>query len=143
MAVGCCLPRPMKAQHQSRQRRNWKRQPFASKKPYTRTITPRADDTGVAFVANGDGPRDPGAACCGPATMASTGKMPGFRVICKVRRGWWQQIAPIPICCSPQRARQYFRSDDGGESWEALPRRLTETRALAWIRSNNQASWWS
>jgi len=79
---------------------NWKRQPFASKKPYTRTITPRGRHR-RGFVANGDGPRDPGAACCGPATMASTGKMPGFRVICKVRRGWWQQIAPIPICCSP------------------------------------------
>ncbi len=28
---------------------------------------------------------------------------------------------------------QYFRSQDGGESWTALPRRLTETRALAWV----------
>jgi hypothetical protein len=28
---------------------------------------------------------------------------------------------------------QYFRSRDGGESFAALPRRLTETRALAWV----------
>jgi len=28
---------------------------------------------------------------------------------------------------------QYFRSRDGGETWAALPRRLTETRALAWV----------
>jgi hypothetical protein len=28
---------------------------------------------------------------------------------------------------------QYFRSRDGGETFAALPRRLTETRALAWV----------
>jgi hypothetical protein len=28
---------------------------------------------------------------------------------------------------------QYFRSRDGGETWMALPRRLAETRALAWV----------
>ena len=28
---------------------------------------------------------------------------------------------------------QYFRSQDGGESWTVLPRRLTETRALSWV----------
>ena len=28
---------------------------------------------------------------------------------------------------------QYYRSTDGGDHWEALPRRLGETRALIWV----------
>jgi photosystem II stability/assembly factor-like uncharacterized protein len=95
----------------------WVKQPFASKGPYTRTITPRADDSGVAFVANGDGP--PG----------SWGRFLRTRDYGE----HWEDAGLPSDLQSSSALGQYFRSDDGGESWAALPRRLTETRALAWI----------
>jgi photosystem II stability/assembly factor-like uncharacterized protein len=113
---------------------SWKQQPFASKKPYTRTITPRADDSGIAFVANGDGP--PG----------SWGRLLRTRDYGKhwenaglpgdLQSSAWlvaANRADPNLLFASSALGQYFRSDDGGESWEALPRRLTETRALAWI----------
>jgi hypothetical protein len=36
--------------------------------------------------------------------------------------------ATLPVKCAA-----FASLIDGGDSWEALPRRLTETRALAWI----------
>lgn len=112
----------------------WKHRPFASKKPYTRTITPRADETGVAFMANGDGPpgswgrllrtRDYGKTwenACLPGELQSSAWLVATN-----------KTNPDLLFASSALG-QYFRSDDGGESWEALPRRLTETRALAWV----------
>jgi photosystem II stability/assembly factor-like uncharacterized protein len=113
---------------------NWKWQQFASKKPYTRTITPRADDTGVAFMTNGDGPpgswgrllrtRDYG-------KQWENAGLPG-----DLQSSAWLVAANRAnpnLLFASSALGQYFRSDDGGESWEALPRRLTETRALAWV----------
>jgi photosystem II stability/assembly factor-like uncharacterized protein len=113
---------------------NWNWQQFASKRPYTRTITPRADDAGVAFMTNGDGP--PG----------SWGRLLRTRDYGKhwenaglpgdLQSSAWLVAANRAnpnLLFASSALGQYFRSDDGGESWEALPRRLTETRALAWV----------
>jgi photosystem II stability/assembly factor-like uncharacterized protein len=114
--------------------RSWQRRPFESANPYTRTLTPRADGKGVAFLANGDGP--PGSW----GRMLRTrdygehwedAGLPG-----KLDSSAWllaTHASDPQLLFAATALGQYFRSRDGGESWTALPRRLTETRALAWV----------
>lgn len=113
---------------------SWARMPFASKKPYTRTITPRADDSGVAFVANGDGPPGSWGRLLRTRDFGEHWENAGLPG--DLQSSAWlvaANRANPDLLFSSTALGQYFRSDDGGDSWEALPRRLTETRALAWI----------
>jgi photosystem II stability/assembly factor-like uncharacterized protein len=101
---------------------------------YTRSIAQRADRSGVVFLTNGNGP--PGTA----------GKL--FRS--RDHGTHWENVAlPVELESSlyfmatnaadpnlifiAANLGQIFRSEDGGERWTVLPRRLPEVRAMAWL----------
>jgi photosystem II stability/assembly factor-like uncharacterized protein len=114
--------------------RSWQLSPLDSPSQYTRGVTPRADGSGFVLLCNGDGPpgswgklmrsRDHGA-------HWEDAKLPG-----ELQSSAWcvaTNPADPQLIFAATALGQYFRSQDGGESWTALPRRLTETRALAWV----------
>ncbi|MGB9369125.1 MAG: hypothetical protein WCE79_24235 [Xanthobacteraceae bacterium] len=114
--------------------RSWQVKPLDSASQYTRGVTPRADRNGFMLLCNGDGPpgswgklmrsRDHGA-------HWEDARLPG-----KLESSAWcvaTNAADPKLIFATTALGQYFRSQDGGESWTALPRRLTETRALAWV----------
>jgi photosystem II stability/assembly factor-like uncharacterized protein len=101
--------------------------------PYTRAVVPRADDSGVVFLANGNGP--PG--------------NDGFLLRSRDHGRTWQD-AKLPgplestVWCIAVNADdpmlifvctnlgELFRSADGGESWSRMPHEFGELRALHW-----------
>ena len=101
--------------------------------PYTRSIVPRADNSGVIFLTNGNGP--PG--------------NDGFLLRSRdYGKSWENARLPGPIestvwCVATNAADpmlifvctnlgELFRSIDGGESWTRLPHLFGELRALHW-----------
>lgn len=100
---------------------------------YTRAIVPRADNAGVVFLTNGNGP--PG----------STGRLLRSR---DYGASWQGVVLPgtlnsTPWCVATNAADpmlvfvatnlgQLFRSRDGGETFERLPHEFGELRALHW-----------
>jgi photosystem II stability/assembly factor-like uncharacterized protein len=114
--------------------RSWQVKPLDSAAQYTRGVTPRADRNGFMLLCNGYGPpgswgklmrsRDHGA-------LWEDAGLPG-----KLESSAWcvaTNAADPELIFAATALGQYFRSQDGGESWTALPRRLTETRALTWV----------
>jgi hypothetical protein len=111
----------------------WRLQQIPAPWPYTRAIVPRADGSGVVFLANGNGPpgndgfllrsRDHG-------TTWEDARLPG-----ELSSSVWC-IATDPadpmlvVCCT--NLGEVFRSADGGESWTRLPHMFGEIRALHW-----------
>ena len=95
---------------------------------------PRADRNGFVLLCNGDGPpgswgrlmrsRDHGA-------HWEDARLPGETQ----SSAWCVATNPADpnLIFAATALGQYYRSTDGGENWAALPRRLTETRALAWV----------
>lgn len=112
---------------------SWKVQPLDSPWQYTRAVVPRADDPRIIFLANGNGP--PG----------DTGRLLRSR---DYGDNWEDVSLPgkidsTPWCVATHPADpmrlytctnlgQVFMSTDGGESWQRLPHRFGELRALAW-----------
>ena len=111
---------------------SWNWHKLDSEWQYCRGIKPKADNRGVLFLCNGDGP-------------------PGSRGILWRSRDYgesWQDakignanstpwmVATHPadpnliFCCT--NLGQIFRSSDGGETWQKLPRELGEIRTLLW-----------
>lgn len=111
----------------------WHVQELPSPWPYTREVRPRADDSGVIFLANGNGPpgndgfllrsRDHG------RTWEDAG-LPGERN----SSVWCIAVHPADpmLVFVGTNLGQIFRSQDGGESWTALPHQFGELRALHW-----------
>jgi photosystem II stability/assembly factor-like uncharacterized protein len=114
---------------------SWELQaPFESPSQYTRNIKVNADDSGTMWLCNGDGPpgswgkllrsRDHGA-------HWEDARLPG-----KLESSAWcvaTNRADPKLLFASAALGQYYRSTDGGEHWQALPRRLGETRALVWV----------
>ena len=108
--------------------------PFDSSSQYTRTMKPSADDDGTVWLCNGDGP--PGS--WGKLLRSrdygqhwEDAHLPG-----KLETSAWcvaTNPADPKLIFAAAALGQYYRSTDGGEHWDALPRRLSETRALAWV----------
>lgn len=114
--------------------RSWKFISLSSPWQYTRTITERADKTGVVFLTNGNGP--PG----------STGRLLRSR---NYGESWEDAELPgvinsTPWCVATHPANpqllfacsnlgQLFRSDDGGETWRRLTRELGDVRSMCWL----------
>lgn len=101
--------------------------------PYTRSIVPRADHSGVVFLTNGNGPpgndgfllrsRDHG------ETWANA-KLPGpleSTVWCVATHAADPML--IFVCTN---LGELFRSTDGGETFTRLPHAFGELRALHW-----------
>lgn len=113
---------------------SWEIKPLESKYHFIRSVVARADESGVMFECDGDGPpgtigelhrsRDHGATwekCDLPGTLESS--------------MYFVAVHPsdpklIFAACN---LGQLFRSTDGGETWTALKRRLPEIRAMAWL----------
>lgn len=113
---------------------SWDKRHVDSPSDYMRAVVPRADQHGIIFLTNGDGP--PG----------SWGRL--------MRSGdngdhWEQVMLPGEIqstmwsvAAHPADPRllfassclgQIYRSNDGGNSWTALKRRLGEIRHVIWL----------
>jgi ligand-binding sensor domain-containing protein len=124
-----------KGLHISRDRgASWQLQKFESPSPYTRTLTQRADETGVVFLANGNGPPGSWGRLLRSNNYGETWNDAGLPG--DLQSSAWlvaANKADPNLLFASTALGQYFRSRDGGESWIALPRRLAETRALAWI----------
>lgn len=101
--------------------------------PYTRGITPRADNTGVIFVGNGNGP--PG--------------NDGFLLRSRDYGKTWEDAKladslDSTVWCIAAHAAdpkllfvctnlgELFRSTDGGESWKRMPHVFGDMRTLHW-----------
>lgn len=114
---------------------SWELQNLPSPWPYTRGVVPRADNSGVVFLANGNGP--PG--------------NDGFLLRSRDHgRSWEDARLPGPLdstvwCIATDASDpmlvfvctnlgELFRSTDGGESWQRLPHVFGELRALHWRR---------
>lgn len=113
---------------------SWSRCPIDSEWQYTRSIVERPDRTGVMFMTNGNGP---------PGTAGRLFRSRNYG------RDWEDAGLPGPVESSayflavnpagPEliyaaaTLGQIYRSTDGGETWSALKRRLSEIRALAWL----------
>jgi photosystem II stability/assembly factor-like uncharacterized protein len=110
----------------------WVWQKLDSAWQYTRGIKPRADNSGVIFLCNGDGPpgstgrlwrsRDYGDSW-EDAGLPRTNSTP-----------WMVSTHPanpdLMFCCT--NLGQMFRSTDGGENWYKLDREFGEVRTMLW-----------
>ncbi len=111
----------------------WAYQELPSPWPYSRSVVPRADNSGVVFLTNGNGP--PG--------------NDGFLLRSRDYGKTWENAKlPDPIestvwCVATNAADpmlifvctnlgELFRSTDGGESWTRLPHLFGELRSLHW-----------
>ncbi len=104
--------------------------------PYFRAIETRADNNGVLFASVGDKP---------------SGEIGVLLVSHDYGESWKKAPVPEPvnstiwwIATNPADPNlvfiatifgQIFRSQDGGESWEKMPRELGEIRMIAWAPS--------
>lgn len=112
---------------------SWQLQELLSPWPYTRGVVPRADGSGVVFLANGNGP--PG--------------NDGFLLRSRDHgRSWQDAKLPGPLessvwCIATDASDpmlvfvgtnlgELFRSSDGGDTWTRLPHVFGELRALHW-----------
>ncbi|HVZ51913.1 MAG TPA: hypothetical protein VG986_08105 [Pseudolabrys sp.] len=112
----------------------WRFTPLDSSWQYTRRITPRADNSGVIFLTNGNGPPGDSGRLWRSRDWGDTWEdvpLPG-----KLNSTVWS-VATDPsdpmllFACS--NLGQLFRSKDGGESWDRLTRELGDVRSLCWM----------
>jgi photosystem II stability/assembly factor-like uncharacterized protein len=102
--------------------------------PYCRSLTARADDPNVLFVATGDG------------AVGTTGAIQRSTDGGKSWKAMPLPVAPnSPIWAfathpadpglvvSISHYGEVYTSSDGGDSWRKLPREFTETRTVAWL----------
>jgi photosystem II stability/assembly factor-like uncharacterized protein len=102
--------------------------------PYCRSLTARADDPNVLFVATGDG------------AVGTTGAIQRSTDGGKSWKAMPLPVAPnspiwafathaadpgLIIACSHY--GEVYASSDGGDAWCKLPREFTETRTVAWV----------
>lgn len=113
---------------------SWDKRSVDSPSNYMRAVVPRADQHGVVFLTNGDGPpgswgrlmrsRDNG-------NRWNEVKLPG-----EIQSTMWS-VATHPadsnLLFASSCLGQIYRSDDGGDTWTALKRRLGEIRHVIWL----------
>jgi len=112
----------------------WEFNQIDSPSNYTRAVVPRADNNGVMFLSNGDGP--PGS--WGRLYRSRDGgehwdraTLPG-----EVESSMWSVAthpADADLLFASASLGQIYRSRDGGETWTALKRRLGEIRHVMWL----------
>ena len=111
----------------------WALQELPSPWPYTRSVVPRADDSGVIFVTNGNGPPGNDGFLLRSRDYGRTwedAKLPGALE----STVWCVATNPtdpmLLFACT--NLGEVFRSEDGGERWTRLPHIFGELRALHW-----------
>lgn len=113
---------------------NWVKRPLPTPWPYTRVVRPRADGSGVIFVGNGDDVPGSTGVLLRSRDFGATwedAKLPGgtdSTVWTIATNPADPNLIFVGTCFG-----KYFRSTDGGETFEKLPRELGETRALMWL----------
>jgi hypothetical protein len=111
----------------------WVLQELPSPWPYTRSVVPRADGSGVVFLTNGNGPPGNDGFLLRSRDYGRTwenAKLPGpieSTVWCVATNAADPML--IFVCSN---LGELFRSTDGGESWKRLPHLFGEVRALDW-----------
>jgi photosystem II stability/assembly factor-like uncharacterized protein len=101
--------------------------------PYMRGVTARADDAGVVFVGNGNGPPGNDGFLLRSRDYGRTwedARLPGpleSTVWCIATHA---DDPMLIFCCT--NLGELFRSTDGGETWARLPHVFGELRALHW-----------
>ena len=108
-------------------------QEFPSPWPYTRSIVPRADNSGVVFMTNGNGPPGNDGFLLRSRDFGKTwedARLPGpleSTVWCVATNAADPML--IFVCTN---LGELFRSTDGGETWKRMPHLFGELRALLW-----------
>jgi photosystem II stability/assembly factor-like uncharacterized protein len=112
---------------------SWSLQEIPAPWPYTRAIVPRADDSGVVFLTNGNGPPGNDGFLLRSRDYGKTwenAKLPGpieSTVWCVATNAADPML--IFVCTN---LGELFRSTDGGESFTRMPHVFGELRALHW-----------
>ncbi|MFL9911639.1 WD40/YVTN/BNR-like repeat-containing protein [Paraburkholderia sp. RL17-337-BIB-A] len=113
---------------------SWRFVEIDSPSQYTRKLFARADDSGVLFLTNGDGPPGSWGRLLRSVDFGKTwqdARLPG-EVASTVYSVATHPADPKLIFVASALG-QVFRSADGGDSWSQIPRRLGETRSLMWV----------
>ena len=113
---------------------SWEKDLVDSPSDYMRAVVPRADQGGVIFLTNGDGPPGSWGRLMRSRDYGSHWEqawLPG-----EVQSTVWS-VATHPVdpklLFASSRLGQNYRSEDGGETWTALKRRLGEIRHVMWL----------
>jgi len=113
---------------------NWKKKELPTPWPYTRVVRQRADGSGVIFVGNGDDVPGSTGVLLRSRDYGETwedAKLPGgtdSTVWTIATNPADPNLIFVSTCFG-----KYFRSTDGGETFEKLPRELGETRTMIWL----------
>ena len=113
---------------------HWKMRPIESDWQYTRSIVARPDTSGVMFMTNGNGP--PGTAGRLFRSRNHGADWDDVGLPGEVESSvYFLAVNPADpdLAFAAATLGQLWRSDDGGESWTGLKRRLSEIRAVAWL----------
>lgn len=111
----------------------WQLQELPAPWPYTRGVQPRADGSGVVFLASGNGPPGNDGFLLRSRDFGRTWQDAGLPG--QLTSSVWC-IATNPadpmllFCCT--NLGEVFRSTDGGDTWQRLPHAFGELRALHW-----------
>jgi len=121
--------------HESRDNgESWTMRPIASDWQYTRSIAERADGSGVMFMTNGNGPPGTAGRLFRSRDLGGSWEDAGLPGTVE-SSAYFLAVNPADpmLIFAAATLGQLYRSTDGGERWSALPRRLGEIRALAWL----------
>jgi photosystem II stability/assembly factor-like uncharacterized protein len=112
----------------------WRFTELASPWQYTRRVTPRADNSGVVFLTNGNGPPGDSGKLWRSRDWGETWEDAGLPGALN-STVWCVATDPsdpmLLFACT--NLGQLFRSKDGGESWTRLKRELGDVRSMCWM----------
>lgn len=113
---------------------SWEKGAVNSPSEYFRAIVPRSDQRGVVFVTNGDGP--PGSWGRLLRSRDNGGHWEQVELPGQIDSSMWS-VAAHPadpnLLFASSCLGQIYRSNDGGESWIGIKRRLGEIRHIMWL----------
>jgi photosystem II stability/assembly factor-like uncharacterized protein len=105
--------------------------------PYFRTVVPRADGSGILFVGTGNGPPGSNGRLLRSRDFGLTWEQGDAAGLPPDAESTLYSIAVNPadpnLIFAASALGQFYRSQDGGESWRVLPFRLSEIRSLFWL----------
>jgi photosystem II stability/assembly factor-like uncharacterized protein len=113
---------------------SWEKRVVNSRSEYMRAVVSRADQKGVLFLTNGDGP--PGSWGRLMRSRDNGGHWEEVALPGEVDSTMWS-VATHPrdpdLLFASSCLGQIYRSADGGEHWIAIKRRLGEIRHVIWL----------